>query len=341
MLFFDNLRSVLDRLRVGPGNIWNMDETRVTTVQTLDRVVARRGCKQIRRLMSAERGKFGTLALAVSATENTVPTFFIFPRVNFREIFLNGAPAGSHGDANPTGWMKAEHFLNCVKQFVSHVKASNQRSVVLLLDNHDSHLSILALHYCKENGMTVLSFPPQCSHKLQPLDRPVYGPLRTYVNRACDAWIANQPEQTMTIYDSPGIINTSLNFAATPANTKAGLLATGVFPYNRDVFPDEEFLSSCVTDRPATATDPAESNESNAKNNHDESAEPGPSSTNSPESGPSKRTRVEPNPSPSTSLIPEVVRPIPKAAGRKVSANITRKKKTTAILTDTPVKAAL
>ena len=189
--------------------------------------------------------------------------------------------------------------------------------------------------------MTVLSLTPHCSHKMQPLDRTVYEPLKTYVNRACDAWIANQPEQTMTIYDSPGIINTSLNFAATPANIKAGLLATGVISYNRDVFPDEEFLSSYVTDRPAAVTDRAASNESNAKNNHDESAEPGPSSTNSPESGPSKRTRVEPDPSPSTSFIPEVARPFPKAAGRKVSANNTRRKRTTAILTDTPVKAAL
>jgi hypothetical protein len=45
----------------------------------------------------------------------------------------------------------------------------------------------------------------------------------------------------MTIYDLPGIINMSLNFAATPANFKAGFLATTISPYNRDVFPDEEF----------------------------------------------------------------------------------------------------
>jgi hypothetical protein len=29
----------------------------------------------------------------------------------FRAHVLNDAPAGSHGDANPTGWMKAEHFF--------------------------------------------------------------------------------------------------------------------------------------------------------------------------------------------------------------------------------------
>jgi hypothetical protein len=339
--FFDNLKAVLDRLRVGPGDIWNMDETGVTTVQTPDRVVARRGCKQVGRLVSAQRGKLVTLALVVSATGNTVPPFLIFPRVNFRVHFLNGASAGSHGDANPTGWMKAEHFLNFVKHFVYHVKPSKERPVVLLLDNHDSHLSIAALDYCKENGVTVLSCPPHCSHKLQPLDRSVYGPLKTYVNRACDAWIINHPGQTMTIYDLPVIINTSLIFAATPANIKAGFLATGILPYNRDVFPDEEFLSFYVTDRSAPATDPAASNENNTKTNHDESAEPGPSRINSPESGSSKRTCAEPNPSPSTSLTPEVVRPFPKAACRKGPANNTRKNRTTAILTDTPVKAAL
>jgi hypothetical protein len=37
-----------------------------------------------------------------------------------------------------------------------------------------------------------------------------------------------------------------LNFTATPANIKAGFLATGIFPYDRDIFVDEEFLFSYV-----------------------------------------------------------------------------------------------
>jgi hypothetical protein len=38
----------------------------------------------------------------------------------------------------------------------------------------------------------------------------------------------------------------SLSFTATPANIKAGFLATGIFPCDRDIFVDEEFLSSYV-----------------------------------------------------------------------------------------------
>jgi hypothetical protein len=38
----------------------------------------------------------------------------------------------------------------------------------------------------------------------------------------------------------------SVNFTDTPANIKAGFLATGIFTYSRDIFVDEEFLSSYV-----------------------------------------------------------------------------------------------
>jgi hypothetical protein len=120
-----------------------------------------------------------------------------------------------------------------------------------------------------------------------------------------------------TIYDLPGIVNMSLNSAATPANIMAGFLATGIFPYNRDVFPVEEFLPSYVTDRPAPATGTVASNYSNGNIKHDESAGLDPSRIHSPEPGPSRRRPAEADSSSSTSLTPELVRPFPKAADRK------------------------
>ena len=60
--------------------------------------------------MSAERGKLVTLALAVSATGNTVPPLFVFSSVNSPAHFLNG-------DVNPTGGMKAEHFFKLCETF--------------------------------------------------------------------------------------------------------------------------------------------------------------------------------------------------------------------------------
>lgn len=349
--FFGNLKRVLEKVKLGPGDIWNMDETGVTTVQRPNRVVARRGYKQIGRIVSAERGTLVTLALAVSATGNSIPPFFIFPRVHFRDHFLNSAPVGSTGDANPSGWMNSEHFLKFTKHFVSHTKSSKERPTLLLLDNHDSHLSVPALDYLKENGVTVLSFPPHCSHKLQPLDRSVYGPLKKYINSACDAWVTNHPGQTMTIYDVPGIINQTIHLAASPANIKAGFQVSGIFPYNKNIFPPEEFMPSYSTDRPITVNYNNVSNQEILPTNVSEninSIKTGSNKTSNeiePQPGPS--SRVSPGPSLPTDRntppppTPEDVRPLPKAPARKTDLNVRRKRRSTAILTDTPIKDAL
>lgn len=74
-----------------------------TTVQVPDRIVACREFKQIARMTSTEKSTLVTLAVAVSATGNSIPPFFVFPRVKFRDHFLTGAPAGSTGDANSSG----------------------------------------------------------------------------------------------------------------------------------------------------------------------------------------------------------------------------------------------
>ena len=104
-------------------------------------------------MTSGERGSLVTIAVAVSATGNVVPPFFIFPRVHFRDNFLKCAPPGSSGSANPSGWMKESHFLEYLEHFVKHTKCSKEKPILLLLDNHGSHLSIQGLDFCKANGI--------------------------------------------------------------------------------------------------------------------------------------------------------------------------------------------
>jgi hypothetical protein len=59
----------------------------------------------------------------------------------------------------------------------------------------------------------------------------------------------NNPGKTVTIYDIPGIVNMALPRAINPINIISGFQATGIAPYNREVFTDDEFLSSAVTER--------------------------------------------------------------------------------------------
>ena len=93
-----------------------------------------------------------------------------------------------------------------MKHFVKAVKVNIEHPVPLLLDNHYSHLTIDVLGYCKDNGVVLLSFPPHCSHKLQPLNRTVFGPLKKIWGPEQQTWMRNNPGKTMTIFDLPGIL---------------------------------------------------------------------------------------------------------------------------------------
>ncbi|XP_039951524.1 uncharacterized protein LOC120768838 [Bactrocera tryoni] len=78
--FFVNLSSVLGKTPFEPHRIWNMDETGWPTVPTRPvKTMARKGQKQVGSSTSAEKGTNVSLALAVSASGQSIPPFFLFP----------------------------------------------------------------------------------------------------------------------------------------------------------------------------------------------------------------------------------------------------------------------
>lgn len=247
-LFYKNLEKVMSCYHFQPEDIWNMDEIGITTLQITDRIVARRDKKQVENNISAARGNLVTMACTISAKGDHMPPFFVFPRVYFRDYFIASAPAGTSGTANRLGWMEEKDFEKFLRHFHAHSKCSIEKPVLLLLDQRSLHLSIESLNYTKGNGIVMLSFPQYCSHKLQPLDRTIFELLKEHVNSASNAWVLNNPNHTMNIYNIPEVIAVAYPFVMTPTNIQAGFKCTGIFPYNNDVFSDLDFESNFITD---------------------------------------------------------------------------------------------
>lgn len=88
------------------------------------------------------------------------------------------------------------------------MKPSKENKVLIILDNHETHISIDALNLAKYNGIVLLTFPhlPHTSHKLQPLDRTVYGPYKTFYNEAMHGWMVANPGKPVTIYGVGSLI---------------------------------------------------------------------------------------------------------------------------------------
>lgn len=71
------------------------------------------------------------------------------------------------------------------------------------MDNHETHVTIPIIDFAKANGVTLMTFHPHTSHKMQPLDRGLFGPFKTYYNQAINNWMLPQGNagKPVTIYD--------------------------------------------------------------------------------------------------------------------------------------------
>jgi hypothetical protein len=129
-----------------------------------------------------------------------------------------------------------DHSLRYVKHFTAHDKPSKDRPIVLLIDNHDLHLSIEAIEQCKMDGVTALIFAAHCTHKLQPCYSSVRVSHTTY-----DVCITKYPGTAMTIFVIPFAFNIPLQQMSLPEFIRAGLqfleffFQQGNFPKRRNI----------------------------------------------------------------------------------------------------------
>ena len=80
-IFYSFLSDVIEKYKFNGNDMWNIDETGVTTVQKPDHVITRLGSKQVGAMTSTERGKLVTIACAIQALGNSIPLIWCF-RVN-------------------------------------------------------------------------------------------------------------------------------------------------------------------------------------------------------------------------------------------------------------------
>ena len=104
-------------------------------------------------MTSREPGSLVTICTAVNAASTAIPPIMIFPRVNYKEHFFRDGSLGCTGASHPSGWMTEENFLKFVQHFMKHTRCSKDRNILLLLDNHESFISIEVLNYVKKNGI--------------------------------------------------------------------------------------------------------------------------------------------------------------------------------------------
>ncbi|XP_063241776.1 uncharacterized protein LOC134541949 [Bacillus rossius redtenbacheri] len=249
--FFHNLKQVSDEKKFHAHRIFNMDESGISCVPNkVPKVLSPKGKRSVSKVSSAERGQTVTVVFCMNPVGFYVPPAIIFARKRMKQELFKDAPEGSLHMISDSGFINSDLFLVWLKHFKTYVKPSEDDPVLLILDNHSSHYSLEAVLFCREHNITLLSLPPHATHKLQPLDRGFFGPLKSMFAIEAEKWMHNHPGRAISNSDICFLFRNSYEKVATMEKAKNSFRATGIYPYNPDVFSDEDFIPSHVTDRP-------------------------------------------------------------------------------------------
>lgn len=332
--FHENLERALNMHKFSAERIFNLDETGLSTVVQSPRVVAETGAKQVGQAVSAERGSMITMCAIVSASGNTVPPVFIFPRARMHDSLMTGAPPGSLGLTNSpkSGWMTGPLFVKTLEHLQKHTRCTKDDPILLLLDNHESHCSLEAILLARNHGIVMVTFPPHCTHRLQPLDVAVLGPFKSRYAVAQNDWLVSNAGRTITIHDITGIANTAYKTSFTIKNILSGFEKPGIWPFSRNAFGDEDFAPASVTDRPVP--DCEENAASRSTLLESDNLNHATDNQNSPIHGNPTTTEATKS---TKKVTPEHVRPFPRAEPRENNRG-GRMKRKSRILTLTPEK---
>ena len=80
-------------------------------------------------------------------------------------------------------WMTRSLFNKWINHFLHHVgqmySISNKNRHLLIMDGHNSHVTLDVAHMARKIGLDLLTIPSHTSHAIQPLDVNIFKLFKT------------------------------------------------------------------------------------------------------------------------------------------------------------------
>ena len=233
--WFKVIGKVLQDSDVLQENVYNMDETgimlsKLSSIKVLVGTDNKRGYRGAR----VKRTTI-TAIECVSAVGRYLNPMIIWPAATHRANWITYPTPEWHYAYSDTGYTDSYISLQWLKLvFDPQTKErANQKPRVLICDGFGTHETLEVLEFCFENKIILCRLPSHTSHKLQPCDISVFGPLkaayRDQVERLERGCVGTIGKEHFTYLYSPARTQ-----ALTSRNIRAGWAKAGLFPFNPD-----------------------------------------------------------------------------------------------------------
>jgi hypothetical protein len=243
--------------KILPENIYNMDEKGflIGYIQKTKRVFTHKHLKSGKLIGAAQDGnrEWVTVLGTICQDGSTLPPSIIYQAIsgNIQDTWVDEfdpTKQQAYFASSSTGWTNenlAFEWLTTIFQRHTKAKARQGRSWrLLLVDGHNSHLNMRFLEWAEHHKIAVAVYPPHSTHRLQPLDVSLYGPLQSYYSTELTRWIQDtQGLSRLTKRDFFSLFWTAWTKAFTSSNIKSGWATTGLYPF------DAETVIALITPR--------------------------------------------------------------------------------------------
>ena len=199
-------------------------------------MLARRGSRSVHSIEPDQREHLSVLSY-INASGGHIPNFYILKGIYFREDYIANCEDGAVMGMQPNAWMTRWLFESWISHFIECLKRGPgidlQNRHVLILDGHNSHVTLEVVRISMESGLDIVSLPSHTSHALQPLDVSCFKSFKTAFRKIRDRWSLRNKTKAVDKRTLCEWTSQALQTALTPKNIMSGFRATSIWPLDR------------------------------------------------------------------------------------------------------------
>jgi hypothetical protein len=261
--FRDTLEELLERYNIQPWNLYNMDEKGIQLgMGQRVRAFVDRDQKCVFQVEDGDR-ELVTIIECISADGHAIRPSVVFKgaRRNMEWGRDNPCQARSvisletplDADLNsishsPKGWTDQELGSAWLERDFEPATAKRNQTQgyrLLILDGHNSHTTYQFCSFAEKHKIIVLCLPSHTTHRLQPCDVGVFGPLssswKSLVNEMSADYIPIRKGNLLSYYSR------AREKAFTERTIKSAFRKTGIWPFDRNTIEEDAFAPALNT----------------------------------------------------------------------------------------------